>query len=129
MEGSKKERVAVYIRIANENQDVLAHHIKTMKQYVDDHPDWELATIHADIANSAQLAKRTGLADLIRGARNGEYKVIVVPKPSMLARGSMAHYKLLTKLEQAGATVTYADGTPAKEAKLLMQIMKALGSE
>ena len=40
MAGFKKEKVAVYIRLANEDQDALAHHIKTMKKYVDDHPNW-----------------------------------------------------------------------------------------
>jgi len=125
MESSAKKKVAVYIRIANENQDILAHHIKTMKKYVDDHPDWELVCIHSDIASSARLSKRIGLAKLIQGAREGKYTVVVIPSPSMLSRSPLPHHKLLTKLEEAGATIEYADGSQVKQLKLLMQIMKA----
>lgn len=129
MEGSKKEKVAVYIRLANENQDVLAHHIKTMKKYVEDHPNWELVSIYSDIASSARLSKRIGLAKLIQGAREGKYTVVAIPSPSMLSRSTFPHHQLLTKLEEAGARIDYADGSQVKQLKLLMQIMKAARGE
>lgn len=129
MAGFKKEKVAVYIRLANEDQDILAHHIKTMKKYVDDHPGWELVSVYCDIANSARLSKRVGLAKLIQGARQGKFTVVAIPTPSMLSRSTLPNHQLLTKLEEAGATINYADGTEVQQLKFLMKIMKAMRGE
>lgn len=129
MAGFKKEKVAVYIRLANEDQDILAHHTKTMKKYVDDHPCWELVSVYCDIANSARLSKRVGLAKLIQGARQGKFTVVAIPTPSMLSRSTLPNHQLLTKLEEAGATINYADGTEVQQLKFLMKIMKAMRGE
>ncbi len=127
MEDFKKERVAVYIRVATKAQSSLEDRVEIMKKYVAEHPGWELHSVYCDVCPAARFSQRMGLAKLIRGARQGEYTTVVIPKASMLSGNIFAHHKLLIKLEQAGATVDYADGTSIGEIKLLANIMKAMG--
>lgn len=120
---TKTGKVAVYIRFGNKNQDTLATQVRRMTQFVNDHPDWELVKVYTDIGSASQIVTRCAFAELIEGVRKGEYKTIAIPTPSMLGRKMSDYHRLFSMLEDAGATVCYADGSKAEEIKQFVSKM------
>ena len=127
MEDSRKMRVAVYCRLATKQQDTLNAQVEMMKQYVASHANWELAKVYCDVCPSAQLSQRIGFAHLLHDARDGQFTLVVIPKPSRLAKGVLHFAKLQKKLEDAGICIGYADGSHTTEIGELMHLMKVLG--
>lgn len=120
-------RVAVYCRVATRQQDTLNAQIEMMKRYVADHPNWELVKVYCDVCPSARLSQRIGFAHLLRDARGGQFTLVAIPKPSRLAKGMLHFTKLQKKLEEAGSSIDYADGSRTTGVSELMRMLKVLG--
>lgn len=123
---AENRKIAVYIRFGNENQDVHSFQLRKMMLYVEEHPNWELVKIFTDTGSAHSLSRQCGFSELIQGVRNSEYSIIAIPSSSTLGRNILVHHGLLSKLEKAGATVEYADGTQASEIKRFAAMMKSV---
>lgn len=123
----RKTKVAVYCRVATGDQIALNAQVERMKCFVVVHPDWQLTNTYIDTCAAAPLSKRTGLAKLIHDAKDGQFTMVAIPKPSRLARSLSNCCQLLAAMEEAGLSVIFADGEQAGDFHQLIGCLPSVG--
>ena len=77
----KQMRVAAYCRVSTDNRDQansFESQQKFFKQYIENHPDWELYEVFADQGVSGtSINKRKEFKRMIESAENYEFDLII----------------------------------------------------
>lgn len=106
--GNKPLRVAVYCRLANEDQISKNALIQKYTSLVRSHEDWTLTSIYMDIGVPASpLSKRIQLNRLLADCRKGGIDKILVKSISRLARNMQNCQEILRELTALGVSVRF----------------------
>jgi DNA invertase Pin-like site-specific DNA recombinase len=100
--------VAIYGRVASGSQLALDAQIECLKAYASER-NMDVISVYSDIAPAGKT--QDALQRLLLDAEGRAFEKVLVLKPSRLARETSALLDITTRLQQAGATVEYADGS------------------
>ena len=110
-QNAQKQRVAVYCRVASDNEDHSAG-LAAQKAYytemVGQHPEWELAGIYADkgIATTDRK-KQKEFKKMLTACGQGKIDIILVKSVSRFARNVMDCLDVVQMLKASGVRVIF----------------------
>lgn len=131
-------RVASLLRVSTlrqarnhrEDEETLPVQRDTIRRFVTAHPEWTLVTEYAEEGVSAwsnSSEDRRILQDVIQGARDGQFTILVIFKYDRLSRVSLEYPMLLSQLYRLGVSVwSVADDGSGRELKIEGQMDKLL---
>lgn len=123
--GNKPLRVAVYCRLASEDQISKDALIQEYTSLVRSHEDWALTSIYMDIGVPASpFSRRIQLNRLLADCRKGGIDKILVKSISRLARDMRTCQEILRELASLGVTVYFEqEGIDTKHDSLYINLM------
>ena len=131
-----KKRVAAYCRVSTDNQDQansFDSQQRFFRQYIQQHPDWDLFEIFADEGLSGTTTrKRKSFNRMISCARNGELDLIITKEISRFARNTLDSISYTRELKQLGVGVIFLNdniNTLDGDAELRLAIMSSIAQE
>lgn len=103
-----KTSVAIFCRVSSDEQD-FQRQINDLKK-VADRLSYEVVTIITEkISGAKSNIERKGIQQLLEGARNGQYKKILVTEVSRLGRSTFETLKLVEELHKLGISIFLQD--------------------
>lgn len=123
--GNRPLRVAVYCRLASEDQISKNALIQEYTSLVRSHENWTLMSIYMDIGVPASpLSKRIQLNRLLADCRKGGIDKILVKSISRLAKDMRTCQEILRKLASFGVTVYFErEGIDTEHDNLNLNLM------
>lgn len=107
-ESTAKRRVAVYVRIAStaqkDGEEARMHQENQLRAFINEHADWELEAIHADVGLQAS-AERPGLNKLLQGCDDNRYDIVLMMSASRLAREQRRFIEITRQITHSGAKI------------------------
>lgn len=107
----KKLQVAAYCRVSTDREEQeksLAIQMETFQEMITKHPDWELAGIYADPANSGtSIRKRVEFNKMIEDAKSGKIDLILAKSLSRFARNTEDTLRYTRMLRNMGVGVIF----------------------
>ena len=129
-------KVAGYCRVSTDQEDQansFASQQRYFREYIANHPDWELHEIYADEGiTGTSTQKRTQFNRMIRDAHAGKFALIITKEVSRFSRNILDTISYTRSLKAIGVGVRFAiDGidTLAPDAELYLAIMASLAQE
>lgn len=133
---NKVERVAAYCRVSTDNRDQansFESQQKYFKEYIENHPDWELYEIFADKGVSGtSTKKRKEFLRMIECAKNGHIDLIIAKEISRFARNTVDSIQFTRDLKACGVGVIFVlDNLDTRDpdAELRLTIMASLAQD
>ena len=105
---SKKIRAALYCRVARDDQFAVDAQVEQLKMFAAGEC-LDVAAIYCDKAPACQV--RPALQNMLRDAEGGSFDVILTSAPSRLARRTEQLWDITQRLERAGVSVRFTDGS------------------
>ena len=131
-----KKCVAAYCRVSTDNQDQansFDSQQRFFRQYIQQHPDWDLFEIFADEGLSGTTTrKRKSFNRMISCARNGELDLIITKEISRFARNTLDSISYTRELKQLGVGVIFLNdniNTLDGDSELRLAIMSSIAQE
>ncbi|TFJ93155.1 recombinase family protein [Lentibacillus salicampi] len=92
-------RAALYVRVSTEEQNLEGYSIEAQKNrcmsFIESQGDWYLSKVYADPGHSAKNLDRPAVQELMEGAKNKEFDVLVVYRLDRLVRSVLDLHNLL----------------------------------
>lgn len=137
IESEKKvKRVAAYCRVSTDSRDQansFESQQKYFKEYIENHPDWELVEIFADKGVSGTSTKhRVEFLRMIENAKNGQIDLIITKEISRFARNVLDSIGYTRELKRYGVGVIFVLdnlNTMDPDAELRLTIMSSLAQD
>ena len=131
-----KRRVAVYCRVSTDHEDQansFESQQRYFRQYIENHPDWELYEVFADEGISGtNTKKRKEFKRMIESAKLGAFDLIITKEISRFARNTLDSIYYTRELKRFGIGVVFMnDGinTLDGDAELRLAIMSSIAQE
>ena len=104
------QRVAIYARVSRESE--MKHHSivaqkEHLKEFVDQHLDWEFVDFYIDEGVTGTRLDRPELNRLLQDVKAGKIDIILTKSVSRLGRNTAAVLKMLQDLKQRGVFVVF----------------------
>lgn len=117
--------VAVYCRVASDNQISRDELVREYTRQIQNHENWTLTSIYMDIGVPAfPLSKRIQLNRLLADCRKGKIDKILVKSISRLARNMQNCQEILRELASLGVTVYFEqEGIDTQHDSLCINLM------
>ena len=132
----KVQRVAAYCRVSTDNRDQansFESQQKYFREYIDNHPDWELSEIFADKGVSGTSTKhRKEFLRMIEYAKNGQIDLIITKEISRFARNTLDSISFTRELRRYGVGVIFVlDNLDTRDpdSELRLTIMASLAQD
>ena len=132
----KQMRVAAYCRVSTDNRDQansFESQQKFFKQYIENHPDWELYEVFADQGVSGtSINKRKEFKRMIESAENYEFDLIITKEISRFARNTGDSIEYTRRLKKHGVGVIFLNDnidTRDPDSELRLTIMASLAQD
>lgn len=129
-------RVAGYCRVSTDKEDQsnsFEAQKRYFREYIQQHPDWELYEIYADEGiTGTSTKKRTQFNRMIRDAREGKFSLILTKEVSRFSRNILDTISYTRQLKGLGVGVRFVnDGidTMDPDAELRLSIMASIAQE
>ena len=107
-ESMGKRRIAVYVRIASTSQkdgeEARMHQENQLRAFINEHADWELEAIYADVGFHA-AAERPGLNKLLQGCDDNRYDIVLMMSASRLARKQNHFIEIARQIAHSGTKI------------------------
>ena len=129
-------KVASYCRVSTDKEDQ-ANSFEAQKryfrQYIESHPDWELAEIYADEGiTGTTTRKRAQFNRMMEDAYEGKFQLIVTKEVSRFSRNILDTITYTRQLKEIGIGVIFATdriNTLEPEAELLLSYLASMAQE
>lgn len=132
----KVQRVAAYCRVSTDNRDQansFESQQKYFREYIENHPDWELSEIFADKGVSGTSTKhRKEFLRMIEYAKNGQIDLIITKEISRFARNTLDSISFTRELRRYGVGVIFVlDNLDTRDpdSELRLTIMASLAQD
>ena len=133
---SKTKSVAAYCRVSTDNEDQansFESQQRYFRQYIENHPDWELYEVFADEGTTGtNTKKRKEFNRMIECARNGGIDLIVTKEISRFARNTLDSIYYTRELKKYGVGVIFMNdniNTLDQDAELRLTIMSSIAQD
>lgn len=133
---NEKKLVAVYCRVSTDDDDQansFESQQRYFRQYIENHPDWELYDIYADEGISGtSTKKRKEFNRMIADAMLGKFDLIITKEISRFARNTLDSIYYTRELKKYGVGVIFANdniNTLDGDAELRLTIMASIAQE
>ncbi len=131
-----KLRVAAYCRVSTDHEDQansFESQQRYFRQYIEEHPDWELFEVFADEGLSGtSTKKREGFNRMIACAKEGAFDLIVTKEISRFARNTLDSIYYTRELKKRGVGVIFMNdsiNTLDGDAELRLAILSSIAQE
>ena len=129
-------KVASYCRVSTDKEDQ-ANSFETQKryfrEYIQNHPDWELYEIYADEGiTGTTTKKRTQFKRMINDAYEGKFQMIITKEVSRFSRNILDTIAYTRELKAIGIGVFFATdriNTLEPEAEMLLSYLASMAQE
>lgn len=128
--------VAVYCRVSTDRDDQLnsfAAQQRYFRQYIEEHPDWQLYEIYADEGiTGTSTRRRVQFNRMIRDAYAGRFRLILTKEVSRFSRNILDTIRYTRQLKELGIGVLFAAdriSTLEPEAEMLLSFLATLAQE
>lgn len=129
-------KVASYCRVSTDRDDQ-ANSFETQKryfrEYIENHPDWELYKIYADEGiTGTTTKKRTQFNRMINDAYEGKFQMIITKEVSRFSRNILDTIAYTRELKAIGIGVIFATdriNTLEPEAEMLLSYLASMAQE
>lgn len=129
-------KVAGYCRVSTDKDDQ-ANSFETQKryfrEYIENHPDWELYEIYADEGiTGTTTKKRTQFNRMINDAYEGKFQLIITKEVSRFSRNILDTIAYTRELKAIGIGVIFATdriNTLEPEAEMLLSYLASMAQE
>lgn len=124
-------RVVCYARVASMEQMGIEAQKEYVRNYIKEHPDWELTEEYTDMGVSGDKADRPALRVILKEAEEQKFDVLVLKSPDRIYRDVSKFADIIQKLSSLGVKVEFADGTvlTPEQLDLLQSMQVAARSE
>lgn len=133
---NRKKNVAAYCRVSTDNEDQansFESQQRYFRQYIENHPDWNLYEVFADEGTSGtNTKKRKEFNRMIECARRGEMDLIITKEISRFARNTLDSIQYTRELKKYGVGVIFMNdniNTLDHDAELRLTIMSSIAQD
>lgn len=131
-----QKRVAAYCRVSTDSEDQKNSYesqVKHYKEYILQHPDWQLVDIYADEGiTGTQVGKRQDFQRLITDCLNGDIDYIVTKAIARFARNTLDTLKYVRLLKDKQIGVYFEEeniDTLTMDGELLLTILSSVAQQ
>ena len=128
-------KVASYCRVSTDKDDQ-ANSFETQKryfrEYIENHPDWELYCTYADEVTGTTTKKRTQFNRMINDAYEGKFQMIITKEVSRFSRNILDTIAYTRELKAIGIGVIFATdriNTLEPESEMLLSYLASMAQE